>query len=68
MKTNIYLHRYKDDNWDIVKQAEEQGYKNADNLEYLGCEIEMEIEIDEYCNAKILKINGTDISEKEILI
>lgn len=41
----IYLNREKEENWDIVDQAEELGFTNAQDLLYLGYDIEMNVEI-----------------------
>ena len=35
-KETIYFNRDKEDNWDIVDKAEELGFKNYNDLCYLG--------------------------------
>lgn len=69
----IYLNREKEENWDIVDQAEELGFTNAQDLLYLGYDIEMNVEICEQDDisgpfSKILSINGVDVSHLNILI
>ena len=75
-KETIYFYREKEDNWDIVDRVKELGFfqnipiynKSVDDLKYLGSEVEMEIEINERCQVKVLSINGIDISDKDVYI
>jgi hypothetical protein len=43
----VYIHRQKEDNWDIVDRAVELGFNKtiANDLVYLGYEVEFEVEI-----------------------
>ena len=68
MKTTIYFNRDKSDNWSVVDEAESEGILNADKLYYLGYEVEFEIEIEKSGNVKVLAINGTDVSDKDITL
>ena len=67
-KVKKYLHSDKEDNWSIESKAEKKKFNNTDNLLYLGYEVCFEVEIDEECNNKVLKINGIDVSDKNISI
>lgn len=68
MKQKIYLHRDKEENYDLVKKAKKNGIQNADNLLYTGYEIELEVEISKDGVVNVLKINNTDISDKGVKI
>ena len=52
----IYFHRAKDENMEIVRQAEEIEFENSDDLKYLGYEIEMTVAIREDGQVLIKKI------------
>lgn len=64
----IYFHREKEDNWDIIDKCESLGFKNADDLAYLGYDVEMKVEINESGDNVVLEINGIDVSDKDITI
>lgn len=64
----IYFHREKEENWDIIEKAEELGFENANDLDYLAYEVGMEVLICEDGNNKVLTINGVDVSDKEIYV
>lgn len=64
----IYLHREKEENWDIESKAEKLGFKNSRYVTYLGNEVEFEVEVREDYKHKVLKINGVDISDKDIFV
>lgn len=66
MIKEISLNRQKQDNWGIVDEATELGYKNSNDLTYLGYDIRFKVEIDEESNVKLLEINGVDVSNKNI--
>lgn len=71
MKTfieTIYFHREKEDNWEFCDIAEEKGFKNPDDMVWVGSEVEMKVEISESNKHKVLEINGIDISDKEVFI
>lgn len=67
-KTEIYFHREKEENWNICSEAEVMGFKNSDDLVYLGYEVGFEVEVSEELSHKVLKINDIDVSDKEIYI
>ncbi|NFC67286.1 hypothetical protein EXN48_14555 [Clostridium botulinum] len=62
----IYFGRDKEENWDIEEKAERRGFKNSEKLVYLGYEVEMEVRED--LKHKVLKIDGVDVSDKDIYI
>jgi virulence-associated protein VapD len=64
----IYMHRDKEANWDIEARAEKEGFGNSSNIVYLGYEVGMEVEVREDLKHKVLKINGIDVSDKNITI
>lgn len=64
----IGLYREKEDNWDLEEQAEELGFSNPRDIVYLGHEVIMEVEVREDLAHKVLKINGVDVSDKDITI
>ncbi|APC83424.1 hypothetical protein [Clostridium botulinum] len=64
----IYFGRDKEENWDIEEKAEHRGFKNSEKLVYLGYEVEMEVEVREDLKHKVLKIDGVDVSDKDIYI
>lgn len=68
MKEIIYFHRSKDENYNIVDKAKENNINNADNLLYLGYEVAIEVEILDGGIAKLLSVQGKDVSDKNILI
>lgn len=66
MKTTIYFHRDKGENFEIVEEAEKQGIKQEfiDKLYYLGYEIEIEVDINlQTGEIKIISLEGVNISE-----
>lgn len=67
-KTMVYFHRSKEDNWEICDEAKELGFKNPHDLVYLGYELEMEVEVSEDLKHKVLKIDGQDVTDKEIYL
>jgi len=69
MIDKIYFHREKEENWEVVDKAEELGYSDSDSLKTLGYEVGMEIEISKDCKTrKVLRIEGIDVSDKDIFI
>ena len=64
----IDFHRDKEDNWEIEEKAERLGFKNSEDLLYLGYDVDMKVEIDEDGNNIVLEINGIDVSDKYITI
>lgn len=62
----IYFNRQKEDNWDIVEKAKSKGILDLSCIAYLGYEVEMEVEILETGETKILTINGVDVSSLNI--
>lgn len=64
----IDFHRDKEDNWEIEEKAESLGFKNSEDLLYLGYDVDMKVEIDEDGNNIVLEINGIDVSDKYITI
>ncbi|MEW9093980.1 MAG: hypothetical protein AB2417_02760 [Clostridiaceae bacterium] len=67
-REEIYFNRSKEDNWEIEENAKRLGWKDSKELLYLGCEVRMEVGIREDGANKILKINGIDVSDKNITI
>ena len=64
----IDFYRDKEDNWEIEEKAESLGFKNSEDLLYLGYDVDMKVEIDEDGNNIVLEINGIDVSDKYITI
>ncbi|NFM26160.1 hypothetical protein FDB84_17355 [Clostridium sporogenes] len=64
----IYFGRDKEENWGIEEKAEYRGFKNSEKLVYLGYEVGMEVEVREDLKHKVLKIEGVDVSDKDIYI
>ena len=66
----MYLHRTKDDNYELEKQAAMLGWANSKDILYVGSEISMDIELTNECDikTKVLMINGIDVSDKNIYI
>lgn len=64
----IYFNREKEENWSVCNRAEELCFKNPRDMIWLGSEVEMKVEIREDNKHRILEINGTDISDKNVLI
>lgn len=64
----VYFNRGKEENWDIESKGEELGFERPSDLVYLGYEVEMEVEVREDLKHKVLKINGQDVSDKEIYV
>lgn len=66
----IYLHREKEENWELEEQAELLGWGNSRDMVYIGSEIAMKVEItnNNAINTKVLELNGVDVSDKEIYI
>ena len=68
-KETIYFHREKEDNWEIVEEAVQLGFTNdTRDFLYIGYEVEMEINVCENGEVKVLSINGVDVSDKEICV
>lgn len=59
-KKKVYFHRDKENNWELITQAEELNFKGTKELSYLGYEIEFEVEIFEDGSNKVLAIDGKD--------
>lgn len=68
IKTILYPHREKEENWDIRKKFEKIGVNNEYGFKYLATEIKLNVEIFEDETCKVLKINNIDVSDKEIWI
>lgn len=64
----IYLHREKESNWGIEAKTKNEGFKDSESIVYLGYEVELEVEVREDLQHKVLKINGIDVSDKNITI
>ena len=64
----IYFNRSKEENWDIEEKAEKLGFKNLEDLVYLGYEIKMKVLVRENNKHKILEIDGIDVSDKNIFV
>jgi hypothetical protein len=66
----LYLHRDKERNYELAKQAEILGWANSDEVLYSGSEISVDVEItnDSEIKTKVLVINGVDVSDKNIYI
>lgn len=62
----VYIHQDKESNFEVQEKADEQGFNNTDKLLYLGYEVEFEVEIFEDSSNRVLKINGIDVSDKNI--
>ena len=67
-KKKIYFNREKEENWNIEKKGKKLGFEKSEDLVYLGYEIEMKVEIFEDITVKVLKIQGIDVSDKDIFI
>lgn len=71
-KSKIYFGREKEDNWELEKKGKEIGFKNYEDIVYVGFEVEMTVEISENDKGeiwtKVLKIGKVDVSDKEIYI
>jgi virulence-associated protein VapD len=67
-KETIYFNREKESNWDIEEKAANKGFKNSKDIVYLGYEVEMEVEVREDLKHKVFRINGIDVSDKEIYV
>jgi hypothetical protein len=67
-KKKIYFHRDKEDNWELVTQAEELNFKGTKELSYLGYEIEFEVEIFEDGSNRVLAIDGKDVAGLDLSI
>lgn len=64
----IYFNREKEENWDIEKRGERLGFESPQDLVYLGYEVCMEVEVCENLSHKVLRINGCDVSDKNIYV
>ena len=64
----VYFNRSKEENWDIESRAEKEEFKNSSDMVYLGYEVEMDVEVRDDLQHKVLKINGIDVSDKNITI
>lgn len=67
IKEKIYFHREKEDNWDLESKLKEKHF-NAENILYLGAEVECKVDLFEDGTNKLLELNGVDISDKNISI
>jgi hypothetical protein len=68
-EAEIYFHRGKEDNQEIVDMAEEHLFddKSIEKLRYLGYELNMKVRItDDY--TKIIEVEGKNIEDKDIYI
>lgn len=66
MSAKIYAHRSKEDNLEIVEAAIERNMSMSavQRLKYLGSEIEFDISIDNEGRARVLALNGINLSEE----
>lgn len=64
---DIYLHREKEDNWELEEKLEKIHF-NTDNILYLGYEIKIKVELMEDGTNRVLEFEGVDISDKNISI
>ena len=68
-KETIYFNREKEENFGIVEEAVQLGFTNdTRDFLYIGYEVEMEINVCENGEVKVLSINGVDVSDKEICV
>lgn len=67
-KEIIYFNREKEENWGIERKAKKLGFENPEAVVYLGYEVGFEVEVREDLKHKVLKIEGVDVSDKEIYI
>jgi hypothetical protein len=68
IKTTLYSHREKEDNWDIRKRFDKLSVNTEYGFKYLATEIKLNVEVFEDETCKVLKINNIDVSDKEIWI
>ena len=61
MIAKIYLHRSKEENWELQEKARKQGIRR-DDLLYVGYEVGMKVEVTED-KIKVLEINGVKLKE-----
>jgi len=61
MITKIYLHRDKEENYELQELAAAEGIKR-DDLLFVGYEVEIKIEVTE-AEIKVLEVNGVQIKE-----
>ena len=66
-KKKIYFHREKEENWDIEEESMLRGF-NAENILWLGSDVEMTVEIREDGTNKVLSVQGKDVSNLDIFI
>ena len=64
----IHFHREKEDNWEIQGKAKRKGFKDVDDLRYLGEEISLRVAVSEDMKHKIIEVNGVDVSDKNIYL
>lgn len=66
-KKKVYFHREKEENWDIEEESIYRGF-DAENILWLGSEVEMTVEIREDGTNKVLSVQGKDVSNLDIFI
>lgn len=64
----IYFNRDKEENWGIERKAKKLKFENPEAVVYLGYEVGFEVEVSEDLKHKVLKIEGVDVSDKDIYI
>jgi hypothetical protein len=64
----VFIHSNKEDNFELEDRAEDLGFRTAKEFLYIGYEICFETELFEDGTNKVLKINGIDVSDKNISI
>lgn len=66
-KKKVYFHREKEENWDIEGESISRGF-DAENILWLGSDVEMTVEIREDGTNKVLSVQGKDVSNLDIFI
>lgn len=66
-KKKVYFHREKEENWDIEEESISRGF-DAENILWLGSDVEMAVEIREDGTNRILSVQGKDVSNLDIFI
>lgn len=64
---DIYLHREKEDNWELEEKLKKEQF-NTNNILYLGYEIHVKVELMEDGTNRVLEFEGVDVSDKNISI
>ena len=66
-KKKVYKKKKKEENWDIEEESISRGF-DAENILWLGSEVEMTVEIREDGTNKVLSVQGKDVSNLDIFI